>query len=94
MKMNKWVLFAMDVIGGGLIAFGIQERRIEKLKKKKEALDKEKDYLKKKIFEFQYDLEQLYVKELPDDIGVEDALNNVKKLSEDAFEGTEFDIGE
>lgn len=48
--------------------------------KKIKALTKERDYLKQKIFEFQYDLGHL------DSVG-----DTVLKLSEDAFEGTEYE---
>lgn len=60
---------------------------IDKYHKKIEALAKERDYLKKKIFDFQNGFEQFYTKEIPDEIGAEDVLDNVKTLGEDAFGG-------
>lgn len=51
--------------------------------KKIKALTKERDFLKQKIFEFQYDLNHL------------DSVDNaVRKLSEDTFEGTEYEKDE
>lgn len=51
--------------------------------KKIKALTKERDFLKQKIFEFRYDLNQL-----------DSVDDTVLELSEDSFEGTEYESDE
>ena len=74
--MGSWFLIAIAI--GVLTAIrGVMDCGLEN---KVEALTKERDYLKQKIFEFRYDLSKLD--------SVDDA---VLKLSDNAFEGTEYE---
>ena len=77
--MGSWFLIAIAI--GVLTAIrGVMDYGLEN---KVEALTKERDYLKQKIFEFRYDLSKLD--------SVDDA---VLKLSDNAFEGTEYERDE
>lgn len=77
--MGSWFLIAIAI--GVLTAIrGVMNCGLEN---KVEALTKERDYLKQKIFEFRYDLSKL------------DSVDKaVLKLSDNAFEGTEYERDE